>query len=536
MKLTAREYISKAEGLKQSELNVRARLERIKADRIRVQNAIETQNYRLQSLMVELDFVRQHGDMDDAETRATYDKLRAAVRETENVINELRSEDNELASQQREATAELERIEREEQSTLDDIQDSATRASKNIALISSFGGDYGNVAANAANQFQVSLNQLGAAASILGGSVPAAAWGSAGYAGGSARSNRSGSGSLLNFFDVANNQRNADKHGSLGARPGLIDSSQALDDLAAYMAKMGYGPGDYALFINDPVWRALHKAAYPDDEMLAMSPEDAVELLAQYMEEHGYGPDDYDVFSKDPVWQELQKYAFPDKYAGLIEKRVGKTSVQHTSMINVLEGSHVAHRRIEMCDHPRTQEQIIADLGGGDETKGSCSSLAFAYIGCKEGYDVHDFRDGLSRNFFSMDQNIQKVANLPGVESHVINGRNDFECAQKLFTRMEPGKDYYFACGQHAAIVRNNNGRVEYLELQSHDPKRNGWHSLDSRELECRFGASVHKGFECGNFLIETSSLGRSKEFIDVLGYINTSESRQRKGVHGDVK
>ena len=101
---------------------------------------------------------------------------------------------------------------------------------------------------------------------------------------------------------------------------------------------------------------------------------------------------------------------------------------------------------------------------------------------------------------------------------------------------MEPGKDYYFACGQHAAIVRNNNGRVEYLELQSHDPNRNGWHALNNNELEHRFGASVHKGFDCGNFLIETSSLGRSKEFIDVLGYINTSESRQKKGVHGDVK
>ncbi|HGQ4216718.1 TPA: hypothetical protein ACL7J0_001611 [Streptococcus pneumoniae] len=43
-----------------------------------------------------------------------------------------------------------------------------------------------------------------------------------------------------------------------------------------------------------------------------------------------------------------------------------------------------------------TEEEIIQAISGGDKTKGSCSSLAFAYIGNKAGYTVLDFRGGKS--------------------------------------------------------------------------------------------------------------------------------------------
>ena len=42
----------------------------------------------------------------------------------------------------------------------------------------------------------------------------------------------------------------------------------------------------------------------------------------------------------------------------------------------------------------KTTEQIIKELSGGDETKGSCASLSFAYVGNKGGYNVLDFRGG----------------------------------------------------------------------------------------------------------------------------------------------
>lgn len=60
----------------------------------------------------------------------------------------------------------------------------------------------------------------------------------------------------------------------------------------------------------------------------------------------------------------------------------------------------------------RTEEEIIQRVSGGDETNGSCSSVALAYIGNRAGYDVLDYRGGESERFFCKRYNIKDIANL----------------------------------------------------------------------------------------------------------------------------
>ena len=52
---------------------------------------------------------------------------------------------------------------------------------------------------------------------------------------------------------------------------------------------------------------------------------------------------------------------------------------------------------------------IIEKLGGGDKTNGSCASVAFAYVGNKNGLDVTDFRGGGSQMIFSRSGNIEQI-------------------------------------------------------------------------------------------------------------------------------
>ena len=51
-----------------------------------------------------------------------------------------------------------------------------------------------------------------------------------------------------------------------------------------------------------------------------------------------------------------------------------------------------------------------------------------------------------------------------------------------------------------------------------------------------RFGCSRNRRYENSSFLIDTSSLANSQEFLDILGYINTNNYEQRKGASGNVK
>lgn len=208
---------------------------------------------------------------------------------------------------------------------------------------------------------------------------------------------------------------------------------------------------------------------------------------------------------------------------------------------------------------PRTEEEIINDVGGGDMTTGSCASLAFCYAGNKAGYDVLDFRGGNSLKLFAR-ANIERIANFDGVKSFTIKEGNDFKAVKELIKYIESGKEYILFTGKHAAVVkRNAEGILQYLELQSNS--KNGWknfegdyimyegwagfekvvHRTISDTLKARFGCQKShsvQGYKlfASNTLIEIDSLLNSDDFKSILGYINTNESEQKKGASGHEK
>ena len=188
----------------------------------------------------------------------------------------------------------------------------------------------------------------------------------------------------------------------------------------------------------------------------------------------------------------------------------------------------------KMAKQP-TQEQIIKKVGGGDKTRGSCSSAAFAYAGNKAGYDVRDFRGGESCSTFARDMNIEQVCKFPGVDGIWKHGKNDLKVAHELLDKVEDGKQYYFAVAKHAAVVQKAGDGIEFLELQSRTD--NGFHALDDMKLRFRFGCRFRAGKSSNEgFLIDLEKLAKSPDFIEMLKYINTEPGKQVKGVGGGVR
>lgn len=206
---------------------------------------------------------------------------------------------------------------------------------------------------------------------------------------------------------------------------------------------------------------------------------------------------------------------------------------------------NVEHRAVQALPKQLTSDEIIERLAGGDMTQGSCSSLAFAYIGNKNGLDVLDFRDGGSRLVFSMNKNIMKMLELPGVEGSITKVKKEVQGTIDVLKNLELNKEYYLATGKHAAIVRKLDTGYQYLELQS--KYQNGWMPFErygsmATTLNKRFGCrkTVDKSFgyvwERTVILMDVDSFKDNEEFEQLLGYINTAVDKQRKGTLGDVR
>ena len=117
------------------------------------------------------------------------------------------------------------------------------------------------------------------------------------------------------------------------------------------------------------------------------------------------------------------------------------------------EQSHVEYREVQKLSKVPSSDEIIERLAGGDKTDGSCSSLAFAYIGNKQGLDVLDFRGGSSQCVFSRNSNIRKIMELPGVKGSITTVKKEIQGTIEVLKNLEPGKEYYLATGRHAAIT-----------------------------------------------------------------------------------
>jgi len=252
------------------------------------------------------------------------------------------------------------------------------------------------------------------------------------------------------------------------------------------------------------------------------------------------------------TYKEWQKSFVDGDKSGLKEVQSGVTIKEKSEAFKELKGmidaNKIKHNKVKHFSKQPTENEIIERLAGGDMTKGSCSSLAFAYCGNKNGLDVLDFRGGDSQYFFSVNMHIQKILDLPGVVGRIEKVKKEALGTWNILKELELNKEYYLATGKHAAIVRNTERGVEYLELQS--KFRNGWMPFEGnprydspvRVLMKRFGCrkTVDKSFgtvwEKKVVLMEVDSFKDNDEFEELLGYINTAIDEQKKGALGDVK
>lgn len=205
-------------------------------------------------------------------------------------------------------------------------------------------------------------------------------------------------------------------------------------------------------------------------------------------------------------------------------------------IIDFADSWNIEYKEVSRLDIPLSEQEIIDKLAGGDQTRGSCASLSFAYAGNVCGYDVTDYRGGKSMDFFSRTRNIDKVASIEGVKSTFIKSTNDIKAATDLLKTMEMNKQYILSTGRHAAIVQRTERGLQYLEMQS--ARSNGWKNFDANTLRYRFGcqrshSSYGQKLEFSNALIDVESMKEAKGFRQILGYLNTETEKQMKGKSG---
>lgn len=214
-------------------------------------------------------------------------------------------------------------------------------------------------------------------------------------------------------------------------------------------------------------------------------------------------------------------------------------SEEYTRLKGNIDAYKIKSVPVKRLDKQLTSEEIVAKIGGQDRTKGSCMSLAMVYIANKHGYDVLDFRGGKSQDLFSRSS--LYLAKLDKTTGGIESVKVEATGAMAKLKTAEVGKEYLFTVGRHASIVRNNGGKLEYLELQS-TPERNGWHDLDRNVLVNRFSAAKSQRrvggtkLESRVVMVDVDSYKNSKELPEIMQYINTNEGQEMKGVGGYAK
>ena len=241
---------------------------------------------------------------------------------------------------------------------------------------------------------------------------------------------------------------------------------------------------------------------------------------------------------KQPITPNVASQATPQT-TPVIQSQPG-IPVQKSVLEERLEKQHIERRPFGRYAQQPTSEEIIRKIAGADKTKGSCASVGLAYAGNRCGYDVRDFRGGMSQFAFSSLNNLKEVAKLDGVKSFSISGKNDFTNAHGLLKNVEPGKEYFFTCGKHAAIVRKSETGYDYLEMQS-GYRENTWYALTDSELKRRFKAQkthtvAGMNYEMQEVMIDIDTLQGNQQFANILEFINTEEWKEVKGIGGGEK
>lgn len=205
---------------------------------------------------------------------------------------------------------------------------------------------------------------------------------------------------------------------------------------------------------------------------------------------------------------------------------------------------NISYNRVKEREKTLSDSQIIDIVSGGDETDGSCASVALAYIGQKCGLDVRDFRGGHSNELFSYQWTLNAiVTTFPDHDGIFFeDSKVEMTIGKRLLKNIKEGKEYLLSVGAHAAIVRKKGEKIQYLQLQS--AIDSGWKDFNQNPevtLKNRFGCSKYSKKRKGTdhtilnsgILVEIDKFKNSKEFKIILGYINTAPENEVKGGKG---
>lgn len=238
----------------------------------------------------------------------------------------------------------------------------------------------------------------------------------------------------------------------------------------------------------------------------------------------------------------LPKNADTMKLKDVLNVPVKSSDAYYDALLTKLNEMKVAYNPVRNHAKQLSDEEIIKILAGGDNTSGSCASVGLAYIGQKQGWDVRDFRGGKSCEFFSTHLNLFGLSKANGIKALKADGKCSLTVGNRLLKQVETGKEYYLCVGRHASIVRKTeDGALQYLELQS--ARNSGWTDFDGNPkstLHDRFGCTSISDYGTSStydFMLDLEDSDFSTDdFKSLLGYINTSDSEQKKGRHGTIK
>lgn len=251
------------------------------------------------------------------------------------------------------------------------------------------------------------------------------------------------------------------------------------------------------------------------------------------------------------------------KARGIEIEKPAQEFIRYVDEYNLLKTditeAKVKYNEVEELSKELTEQQIIEKLAGGDMTKGSCASLALSYCANKAGLDVTDFSGGSSQDVFSQNSSINRMLKLANANIQEFKVQKESKDVAEIIKNIELNKEFLLATGKHVAIIkRTEEEGLQYLELQS--AKSNGWkpfaYVIESKwgtnkvtvteTLQKRFGCrktvdSMKIGdrklvFEKKVTLADVDSFKKTDDFKEMLGYINTSTDKQKKGAGGFAK